>query len=99
MFALIRQLLVLRKLKRQGRAAEVSHVLQAMEGGATFDGAKGVMLLSLAGDRRWVEMNMRMNHHNRIPDHLLGEAWARRLDKHIKATRTQDLTPELERLQ
>ncbi|MGM0703863.1 MAG: hypothetical protein ACQEUG_15890 [Pseudomonadota bacterium] len=97
MFDLLRRLLAMRRLVREDRGEELDRVLQAMEEGAHFTGAKGCMLLSLASDRRWIEMNMRMNHHRYLSERMLGEAWARRLDQHIKATRTEDLTEILEK--
>nr|WP_300312825.1 hypothetical protein [Halomonas sp.] len=86
------------RLVRKGRGAELDRVLEAMEEGATFTGAKGHMLMSLASSGRWIEMNMQMNHHRYLSDRMLGEAWARRLDQHIKATRKDDLTEILEKL-
>ncbi|MCL7938801.1 hypothetical protein M8009_00595 [Halomonas sp. ATCH28] len=97
MFDFLRRIRAMQRLARDDRGEELDRVLKAMEEGGTFTGAKGIMLLSLASDRRWIEMNMRMNHHHYLSDHLLGEAWARRLDKHIQATRTEDLTEILEK--
>lgn len=96
MFDFLKRLRAMRRLVRDGRGGELDRVLKAMDEGAAFTGAKGIMLLSLASDRRWIEMNMRMNHHAHLSDHLLAEAWARRLDNHIKATRKEDLTEILE---
>lgn len=90
-FVFLRRLRALHRLSREDRGQELDRVLKAMEEGATFTGAKGHMLLYLAKDRRWVEMNMRMNAHCHLPEQQLGEAWARRLNRHIKATRTEGL--------
>lgn len=97
MLDFLKRLRTMRWLVREDRGEELDRILKAMEEGATFGGAKGVMLLSLASDRCWIEMNMRMNHHRYLSDQMLGEAWARRLDQHIKATRTEDLTEILEK--
>lgn len=84
------------RASRAGRGEELDRVFAGMDRGATFTGAKAHLVLSLADSRRWVEMNMRMNHHRFLTDEMLGQAWARRVEKHIKATRTHDLTEFLE---
>ncbi|MDN3561688.1 hypothetical protein [Vreelandella neptunia] len=94
MSKLLRRLLFVIRASRTGRGDELDRVMVAMEEGARFKGAKGYMLLALAKDKRWVEMNMRMDGNAALSDAALGKAWALRMKDAIKAARKQKIAPE-----
>lgn len=73
---------------------ELDIVMSSMAHGSRFDGAKGLMLLALAKDKRWIEMNMRMDGNAKFTDYALAKAWAGRVKGAIKAARKQEITPE-----
>lgn len=79
------------RLSRTGRGEDLDRVMNAMKEGARFEGAVGEMLLTLMPYRRngWLELSLRGGDQHRSKEELrdIGRAWARRVQRHIKATR------------
>lgn len=88
MFDLLRRLLAMRRLVREDRGEELDRVLQAMEEGARFHGASGVMLLTLAKDGGHCDFNMRgAGRRTMLTNELLGAAYARKVTAYIRRPR------------
>lgn len=80
------------RLTRAGRGQELDRVLTAMDRGSRFHGASGAMLLAMAPYKRhsWMELSLAACRARSDDDlEVIGRAWARRLEKHIRATRDE----------
>ncbi|NIC05234.1 hypothetical protein [Billgrantia bachuensis] len=97
MFVFMRRLLAIRALAKLGRGEELDRTLLAMEQGAKFKGASGVMLLSLAQDKGWNEHWMKKEGRRCLSDDLLGQLYAKRVAGFIRDTRNDPVQEGLER--
>lgn len=87
MLKLLSRISTVIRLSRAGRGHELDRVLAAMEDGARFEGAAGVMLLELAKDGGRSELHMRgYGSRYMITDELLGAAYARKVKAYIRRT-------------
>ena len=84
---LLRRLSFVIRASRAGRGDDLDRVIDAMEKGARFDGASGVMLLALAKDGERNEYYMRAaGSRYMIADELLGAAYARKVKAYLRRT-------------
>lgn len=94
MLKLLSRIYTVIRLSRAGRGQELDRVMGQMERGHHFHGAVGEMLITLMPYRRngWLELSLRGGDQYRSKEelHAIGRDWARRVQRHIKATR--DLT-------
>ncbi|MCO7246400.1 hypothetical protein [Halomonas sp. Mc5H-6] len=91
MSKLLRRLSLVIRASRAGRGDELDRVISAIEEGARFEGAAGVMLLALAKDGGRCEHAMRgAGSRYMITDELLGAAYARKVKAYIRRTKGTD---------
>ncbi|WP_372374222.1 hypothetical protein ACDI10_09885 [Vreelandella venusta] len=87
MLRLLNRISTVIRLSRSGRGEDLDRVMSAMEEGARFEGAAGVMLLALSKDGGRNEFHMRgAGSRYMITDDLLGAAYARKVRAYIRRT-------------
>lgn len=91
MLNFLNRIRAVQRLVKNGRAAELDRLLRAMEAGARFKGASGVMLLMLANDHGWCEFRMRgAGSRLMLTDDLLGAAYERKIRAYLNRTISED---------
>ncbi|MCE8042466.1 hypothetical protein HOP60_09900 [Halomonas daqingensis] len=97
MFVFLKRLRSMLALAKAGRGEELDRVLLAIDHGAQFKGASGVMLLELAKDQGWNEHWMTRDGRQALSDDLLGQLYAKKVSRYIRDTRKEPVQKGLER--
>ncbi|UPT53254.1 hypothetical protein [Synechococcus phage Yong-L1-251] len=94
MLRLLNRISTVIRLSRSGRGEDLDRVMSAMEEGARFEGAAGVMLLALAKDHALISAWMGRSERRFIPNAELGERYSKELKAHLYATRHKPFAQE-----
>lgn len=91
---LIKRIRFVIRASRAGRGEELDRVFAAMDDNARFVGAGGALALSLAKHRGSLDTWMSKGGKRDVHPDLLGEIYAKKLYRHILATRNEPLQEE-----